>query len=71
MIQVSLVGFAVGGAFISLVNFDVPYYLIGVTVVIMTLVERELRAQAPSVTEEKGARMAREPTAAEEVGFQR
>lgn len=45
MMQVTLVGFAVGGAFLSLVNFDVPYYLIAVMVVTRALVERELRAE--------------------------
>ncbi|OFA07085.1 putative O-glycosylation ligase, exosortase A system-associated [Duganella sp. HH101] len=32
MIQASFVGFAVGGAFLSLLYFDVPYYLMGVIV---------------------------------------
>lgn len=39
MAQVSLVGFAVGGAFLSLAYFDLPYYLI----VIMTVMERWLK----------------------------
>jgi probable O-glycosylation ligase (exosortase A-associated) len=43
MIQVSLVGFAVGGTFLSLLYFDVPYYLMGAMVVIRVLVEKELR----------------------------
>jgi probable O-glycosylation ligase (exosortase A-associated) len=42
MMQVSLVGFAVGGAFLSLVNFDIPYYLVGVTVVVARLLEQQL-----------------------------
>jgi putative inorganic carbon (hco3(-)) transporter len=52
MIQVSLIGFAVGGAFLSLVNFDVPYYLIGAMVVARALVDQELRAvvTAPTLT---------------------
>lgn len=33
MVQVSLVGYAVGGAFLSLSYFDLPYYLIVMTVV--------------------------------------
>jgi probable O-glycosylation ligase (exosortase A-associated) len=37
MMQVSLVGYAVGGAFLSLVNFDVPYYLISIMVAIAAL----------------------------------
>jgi putative inorganic carbon (hco3(-)) transporter len=43
MIQVSLVGFAVGGTFLSLLYFDVPYYLMGAIVVVRILVEKELR----------------------------
>ena len=46
MMQVTLVGFAVGGAFLSLVNFDVPYYLVMAMVVLKGLVDREIRAQA-------------------------
>jgi putative inorganic carbon (HCO3(-)) transporter len=69
MIQVSLVGFAVGGAFLSLVNFDVPYYLIGVMVATMALVERELRAQAFPVMETDGTRMAQKPAAADVAGL--
>jgi probable O-glycosylation ligase (exosortase A-associated) len=33
-IQVSLISFAVGGAFLGLVNFDVPYYLAAIVAVI-------------------------------------
>jgi probable O-glycosylation ligase (exosortase A-associated) len=43
MVQVTLVGFAVGGAFISLVNFDVPYYLIAILIATAALVKRESR----------------------------
>jgi probable O-glycosylation ligase (exosortase A-associated) len=39
-IQASLIGFAVGGAFLSLLYFDVPYYLMGAVVAIRILVER-------------------------------
>lgn len=42
MVQTSLVGFAVGGAFLSLVYFDVPYYLLGAMLATRALVEREL-----------------------------
>ena len=55
MMQVCLIGFAVGGVFLSLVNFDVPYYLIGITVATMSIVERELRLQASAVTANTGA----------------
>jgi putative inorganic carbon (HCO3(-)) transporter len=45
MSQVSLLGFAVGGAFLSLVYFDVPYYLMGVLVATRAVMERELKAK--------------------------
>src|SRR6185312_16331214 len=38
MIQVSLIGFAVGGAFLSLLYFDVPYYLMAAMVATRILV---------------------------------
>lgn len=44
MVQVSLVGFAVGGAFLSLLYFDVPYYLMAAMVVTRVIVEKELKA---------------------------
>lgn len=42
MIQTSLVGFFVGGAFLSLVYFDMPYYLMGAIVATRILVEQHL-----------------------------
>ena len=51
MVQVSLLGFAVGGAFLSLAYFDVPYYLMVVMIVTRLVVERELKIGPPvSVT---------------------
>ena len=41
-VQVSLLSFAVGGAFLNLVNFDVPYYLAAITV----LLWRDCRVQS-------------------------
>lgn len=42
MVQVSLVGFAVGGAFLTLVHFDLPYYIVGFVVLVdATLRERK------------------------------
>lgn len=49
MIQVSLAGFAVGGAFLSLLYFDVPYYLMVAIVATRTLVERELGGTARTI----------------------
>jgi probable O-glycosylation ligase (exosortase A-associated) len=43
MMQVSFAGFLVGGAFLSLVNFDVPYYLIGVVIATKRLVDSGVR----------------------------
>jgi len=40
MIQASLIGFAVGGAFLSLLYFDVPYYLMAAVVAVRALIER-------------------------------
>lgn len=44
MSQVSIVGFAVGGAFLSLLYFDVPYYLMAAIVATRIIVEKELKA---------------------------
>jgi putative inorganic carbon (HCO3(-)) transporter len=42
MVQVSLAGFAVGGAFLSLVHFDLPYYIVGLVVLVdATVRERD------------------------------
>ena len=53
MIQVSLIGFAVGGAFLSLLYFDVPYYLMAAMVATRILVEKELKEKAASVIVKK------------------
>lgn len=34
MIQVSLMGFAVGGTFVNLVNYDLPYYLVAIVALV-------------------------------------
>ena len=48
MMQVSLTGFLVGGAFLSLVNFDLPYYLMGITAAIVRLIHSgPLQAAVP------------------------
>jgi hypothetical protein len=43
MIQVSLVGYFVGGAFLNLAQYDVPYNLLVALVVTRKLVEKELK----------------------------
>ena len=59
MIQVSLVGYAVGGAFLNLAYFDVPYYLLVAVVLTRLQVEKRLYelevkqgAPAPEAVEE-------------------
>jgi putative inorganic carbon (HCO3(-)) transporter len=46
MLQVSLLGFAVGGAFLSLAYFDVPYYVMTAMIATRLLVEKHLKAKA-------------------------
>ena len=45
MVQVSLAGFAVGGAFLNLAHFDVPYDLLAALVLTRVLVEKEIAGQ--------------------------
>ncbi|HNI82122.1 MAG TPA: putative O-glycosylation ligase, exosortase A system-associated, partial [Rhodocyclaceae bacterium] len=45
-IQISLLSFAVGGTFLGLVNFDVPYYLVA----IVGLLWRDCRKVPDAVT---------------------
>lgn len=49
MIQVSLVGYATGGAFLGLAYFDLPYHLL----VIIVLVKRILQKEIPEFSNEK------------------
>jgi probable O-glycosylation ligase (exosortase A-associated) len=49
MLQVSLVGYAVGGAFLSVLYFDVFYYLIAILVLLRRIVEDEVRSLVSSV----------------------
>ena len=48
MSQVSIAGFAVGGAFLTLVHFDLPYYLVAF-VVLVEATMRESGRLAPSI----------------------
>lgn len=41
MCQVSLIGYAVGGAFLNLTYFDLPYYIVVMLIVLRILVRRE------------------------------
>jgi len=44
MIQTSMVGFAVGGAFLGLLHFDLPYYLVALVVLAQRAVEKATAA---------------------------
>jgi len=48
MLQVSLIGFAVGGAFLGLAFFDLYYHLIAMLVITRALVEQELLKKSES-----------------------
>jgi probable O-glycosylation ligase (exosortase A-associated) len=61
MIQVSMLGFATGGAFLSLLYYDVPYYLMAAMVVTGVIVEKALAEEAAAA---KGRRTGSEPLAA-------
>ncbi|MGO4381848.1 putative O-glycosylation ligase, exosortase A system-associated [Pseudoduganella sp. RAF53_2] len=51
MIQVSIIGFMVGGAFLSLAYFDVPYYLMMAMVAIRELVAKQLNERRTEAAE--------------------
>ena len=60
MVQVSLLGFLVGGAFLNLLHWDFPYYLMGLVV----LVEATFKEQAPEAFSPRsgwGQRIRKEP----------
>jgi hypothetical protein len=48
MVQVSLVGFAVGGAFLSLAYFDLPYNLMALTVAARVWVQSRAWEREPA-----------------------
>jgi probable O-glycosylation ligase (exosortase A-associated) len=45
MVQVSLVGYAMGGAFLGLAYFDLPYHLVAIVIILTSLLEQ--RKSAP------------------------
>ncbi len=55
MLQVSLLGFMVGGAFLSLAYFDVPYFLMAALVALRLQVEKELAERASAKPVERDA----------------
>jgi probable O-glycosylation ligase (exosortase A-associated) len=56
MAKVSMVGFAVGGAFLSLAYWDMPYYIPVILAAIERLVRQELKAAAPAAAPADPAR---------------
>jgi len=50
MVQVSMVGFGVGGAFLSLAWYDLPYYLMAIAVLALDVVRRQQTQAAPVTT---------------------
>jgi len=44
MVQVSLVGFAVGGAFLSLAHFDLPYYILSFVILVDVTVRESMKS---------------------------
>ena len=61
MIQVSLVGFATGGAFLSLLYFDVPYYLMAAMAATRIIVEKALEEKATLENPVNSADSAQQP----------
>jgi len=55
MMQVSIIGFAAGGAFLSLVNFDVPYYFVGAMLAMSSIVIREMRGETGVTVQERAS----------------
>jgi putative inorganic carbon (hco3(-)) transporter len=60
MVQVSLIGFGVGGAFLSLLYFDVPYYLMAAMVATRVLVEKELKEKTASAIVKQDTNVSRQ-----------
>ncbi|PMQ07806.1 putative O-glycosylation ligase, exosortase A system-associated [Janthinobacterium sp. AD80] len=56
MSQASVIGFAVGGAFLSLLYFDMPYYLMAALIATRIVVEQQLQAAPPGLRPHARAR---------------
>lgn len=57
MCQVTLVGYAVGGAFLSMTYFDFPYYIVIILVLLRSFVAQALQTEAaPLTTKSAGQR---------------
>ena len=65
MLKVSMIGYAVGGAFLSLAYFDVPYYVVVVAVATRELVLAAQNARAARVVDRFGSVLVGEDPAEE------
>ena len=54
MLQVSFVGYGVGGAFLGLAYFDLPYHLMAMVVLLGVIVDRELAGESSPATARAG-----------------
>lgn len=61
MVQVSIIGFAAGGAFLSLAYLDLLYYLIGYVVICSGILQRQTAAQANATGPVSAAAVATRP----------
>jgi O-antigen ligase len=55
MVQVGLVGFAVGGAFLNIAFWDLPYYLFAGVAATRYIVDRHARSTAPDWIESQAS----------------
>jgi putative inorganic carbon (hco3(-)) transporter len=76
MIQVSLAGYAVGGAFLDLAYYDVPYNLLVAVVLMRVLVEKEIKSvdrevEVPARPQMTVGRAGSQPAVPREPGLNR
>jgi putative inorganic carbon (HCO3(-)) transporter len=61
MVQVSIIGFAVGGAFVNLVNFDLPYYIVALAILAEVAVAQTLKAESAAAAAAANPALMRNP----------
>lgn len=49
MVRVSLIGYATGGLFLGLQYFDLYYHLVAITVILLLVVQRDMRDRQPAM----------------------
>lgn len=62
MVQVSLAGFAVGGAFLSLAHFDVSYYVLSYVVLVDATLRERQKASSPALAGSASPAIASHPS---------